>query len=404
MTKLALLTSATGGGAGIAAVRVYHSLLSVKEPDVKIDLLDIKTLGYSIPIDVSPQTNASNKIISDTHYTVEYPGFVRSSLIDQLSKYDAINLHWCSYLISCTEIKLLLDLGNKIIFTLHDFYYLLGGCHYPSACINWQDQCCTCAQIDKQRFPKYSAYDNFKLKQKIFSYPNAQLVTPSNYLTNMASSIFPNICNKPLTIRNPLDKDIYYPNKYPQAIIVNDKFKTVKIMIVADSALERRKAFPLGIAAIKEAALKLHNFNILIDLCIVGANSEYLVRELEGSSLSFNFTGRKTPAELADIYRDVHIVFSPSLEDNWPNILVESFACGAMHVVGPGHGCEEFVNLYNSGVVAESYSVQDLSESIQKICVQITSGKTKDFNVNQKSFIGDHDPLVIGRKYLNEYI
>ena len=126
MTKLALLTSASGGGAGIAAVRVYHSLLSVKKPDVKIDLLDIETLGYSIPIDVSPQTNASNKIISDTHFTIEYPGFVRSSLIEQLSEYDAINLHWCSFLISCTEIKLLLDLGKKILFTLHDFYYLLG--------------------------------------------------------------------------------------------------------------------------------------------------------------------------------------------------------------------------------------------------------------------------------------
>ena len=116
MSKFALLTSASGGGAGIAAVRVYNSLLSVKEPDVKVDLLDIETLGYSIPIDVSPHSNASNKTISDTHYTVEYPGFVRSDLIDQLSEYDSINLHWCSYLISCAEIKLLLDLGKKIIF------------------------------------------------------------------------------------------------------------------------------------------------------------------------------------------------------------------------------------------------------------------------------------------------
>ena len=276
---------------------------------MKIDLLDIETLGYSIPIDVSPQTNASNNIISDTHYTVEYPGFVRSSLIDQLSEYDAINLHWCSYLISCTEIKLLLDLGKKIILTLHDFYYLLGGCHYPSTCMNWKNQCFTCPQIDKQRFAFYSTYDNFKLKQKVFSYPNAHLVTPSNYLSNMASSIFPEICNKPLTIRNPLDKDIYYQKDSLQSGIKNHETKIVKIMIVADSAMERRKAFPLGIAAIKEAASKLHNSNILIDLFIVGANSEYLVKELEGSSLSFNFTGRKTPAELADIYRDVHIVF-----------------------------------------------------------------------------------------------
>ena len=48
MSKFALLTSASGGGAGIATVRIYHSLLSVKEPDVKVDLLDIETLGYSI--------------------------------------------------------------------------------------------------------------------------------------------------------------------------------------------------------------------------------------------------------------------------------------------------------------------------------------------------------------------
>ena len=49
MKKLALLTSASSGGAGIAAKRVYSSLLNLKQQDLRIDLptIGLKTIKQS---------------------------------------------------------------------------------------------------------------------------------------------------------------------------------------------------------------------------------------------------------------------------------------------------------------------------------------------------------------------
>ena len=126
MTKIALLTSATGGGAGIAAQRVFNALKRVEDNDDQIDLLDMNSLGGPIPTDVASHSGGSNKIFSDTHYTVEFPGYVRSELIDRLCQYDALNIHWCSYMLTLSEIKAIACAGKKIVFTCHDFYYFLG--------------------------------------------------------------------------------------------------------------------------------------------------------------------------------------------------------------------------------------------------------------------------------------
>jgi glycosyltransferase involved in cell wall biosynthesis len=398
MTKIALLTSATGGGGGIAAKRVYNALMQVKDNGDQIDLLDMKSLGGPIPTDVAPHSGGSNKIFSDTHYTVEFPGYVRSEVVDRLCRYDALNIHWCSYLLTLSEIHAIACAGKKIVFTCHDFYYFLGGCHYPHACNSWQSGCTSCPQVDTNRFPDYSPRDNLEFKKNIFSMPNVVLTVPSNYLAYMASSIMPYAFNHPKVIRNPLDGKLFYRSKETS---VKKKPKAIQILLIADSAKERRKALPHGLKAVDIATKELNPKGIKIELMIVGGDFKYLEEPASSLQCSVKMLGKLQQEELAQTYRNVDIIFSPSLEDNWPNILVEAYACGALAVVGPGHGCEEFVNTYECGLVSETYRLKDFAEAICKLIELINHDEMFGHNgTAYNNFAEDHDPQLIGMKYL----
>lgn len=399
MAKYAVMTSASGGGGGIAAVRVFHSLLHAKDKDDQIDLLDIQALGGPVPTDVAPHHGGSNKIFSDTHYTVEFPGYVRSDVIERLSQYDSLNLHWCSYLLTLSEIVHIANNGTTIVFTCHDFHYFLGGCHYPHTCTSWQAGCIRCPQLNIVSYPSYSPKDSLLQKQLLFQRPNVWLTTPSNYLTGMATAILAESANPPLTIRNPLDSSLFFKSKDSHS----RASKNVKILMISDSAQERRKAFPLGIEALRLATKdKQFTTNYSVELYIVGGSSDSLKPFIAGLNASVQLLGKLDQSELASVYQSVDIVFTPSLEDNWPNILVEAYACGVQKfVVGPGHGCAEFVSIYECGEISESYEAASFADAVIRAS---SSMGDNAMEINAKAytqFLNDHDPYHIGRQYIN---
>jgi hypothetical protein len=114
--KIAILSSASAGGAGIAAFRIYQAFVANSEHEV--DFFDMTTLGQ-VNIEVSPTDSASNGKITNTHFTIDYASDVRQWVIDLLMDYDAINVQWASYLVSLSEIHELAKSGKKILFTLH---------------------------------------------------------------------------------------------------------------------------------------------------------------------------------------------------------------------------------------------------------------------------------------------
>ena len=181
MPKICILSSASGGGGGIAAKRVFEAIESVHTD--KVDFLTMQELG-SINQSISPQLSGSNNIKYNTHFTIEYSDYeIRSDLIDKLSIYDVINIHWCSYLISVNEIYYLASIGKKIVITMHDFYYALDGSHYPYTSQKYQTECFGRSdQLDYNKFPYYSPHLNFLAKRRLLRKSNVKIVAPSQFL------------------------------------------------------------------------------------------------------------------------------------------------------------------------------------------------------------------------------
>ena len=388
--QIAVLSSAGGGGGGIAAHRVASAL--EKMDGVSAKFLTGEGLGGFLPSEVAPQKNMSNRKLTDTHYTVEYPGYRRDWLIEYLSRFDIVNVHWASYLLSLGELDALSRRGTRMLFTLHDFHYITGGCHYPAGCTGMNTGCFNCQQVDSDLCDSKFIPINLRIKQGIFARSNVHLSAPSQYLRDMAvaTGIIP--AERAHVLRNP-----YLPLD-PEITRVRDG--TTRILLVADSLTERRKAMPLALDSLAELQRRIGAGDgagpIMVD--IVGQADDALLERLKNSQVPYQLHGRITDhARLVDIFALNDIVLSCSYEDNWPNILVEAGAYGCIPVVGPGHGCEEFVKTYDSGAVAPAYTAGDFADTLARVAGDVTIRGVPDSGVQERICAEHHQDLISAR-------
>ncbi len=382
---LAVLSSASAGGAGIAARRMASAMIA--HSSFQTDFIDGTALGAILPEDVSKQSSFSNHTISDTHFTYEYPGYSRGWVIDLLRSYDVLNIQWASYLLSLAELDALSSTGKPIFFTAHDFHYLTGGCHYPADCSRFHTDCRNCPQIDRSRISPARIASNHAIKRKIFARPNVHLIAPSVWLHDhiVAAGIVPPA--RAHVVRNP-----YVAENPP---ILDRKRDPLRILLIADSLYEGRKQMPLALEAlallVTERAAKGGDPNITVDL--VGRSDKALLAGLRTAGVPHKSHGRivDNHARLSQIFARTDIMLTCSNEDNWPNILVETGAYGALPIVGPGHGCAEFVQRYNFGEIASDYTAPAFAAAITR---GIECWRKEAAAKNLEKIRADHAPQV----------
>lgn len=388
--KVGVLSSASGGGAGIAACRVTDALNSAS--GITAEFIDMNALACRLPDDAAPPRSMSNRKMTDTHFTVEYPGYVRGWLIEMLKRYDVLNVHWASYLIGLAELDELSRAGMPILFTMHDFYYITGGCHYPAECDRHASGCLACPQVDRDQCSPDVIAENLKWKKRIFGRPNVHLAAPSRFLVDAAckSGIVPE--TRAHVLRNP-----YFAEK---GVGPRPFGKIPRIVLIADSFAERRKGMPLAIESLADARRQLTvqepgETPFIVD--IIGNADDVLQSALEQSGLEYELHGIITDhRDLARRLSCCDFLLTCSFEDNWPNVLVEAGAYGVVPVVGPGHGCEEFVREFATGEVAGDYSVSCFAKSL---ITAIHKHHPEHVNTFSQSVSKVHDPDLVLSNY-----
>ena len=352
--NIAILSSASAGGAGIAAYRIFEALSSTHQNN--IDFFDITALG-AVDQSISPQRSATNNRITNTHFTFDYATESRQWVINLLSKYDVINIQWASYLISTSEILALAKLGKKILFTLHDFYYITGGCHYPAGCLGYLNGCHACPQVDENICDQSTVQDSLIIKHTIFSHANVHLSAPSAFITESAirSEIVPR--NRAHVLRNAYTPILNANTEKPE--------NSYTLLLIADTFDEERKGLALAVESIKNAASALCTNTREFQLHLVGGLDVEVIKRLDNTGVKVISHGHiKQHEKLVDIFQQCQFVLSCSYEDNWPNILVESASYGCIPIVGHWHGCEEFTSTFSTGVVADNYSANSFAKAI----------------------------------------
>ncbi len=373
MKILLLSTFDTSGGAARSAYRLHQGLIncgtdsrmlvqakfsqdsSVFGADQKVTqkLSRLKTSIDSLPKILFRGLDKKKR----TPYSLHWTPTINLPKIKELDP-DVINIHWIGG--GFLKIETIPQLKKPIVWTLHDMWPFTGGCHYSQECDRYQKTCGNCPQMP----PKYNLDLSswvWQRKSKAWTHFNPTIVTPSRWLANCArsSSLFQNY--RIQVIPYGLNTEIYRPFEQSFA---RDKFHlpTNKYLILfgaSDALSNPRKGFDYLQSALE--ILKVSELRDRCELVIFGASqSDEISLGIKAHYLG-NLSDETT---LAQVYSAADVFVAPSLEDNLPNTVMESIACGTPCVAFDIGGMPDMIDHQQNGYLAKPVDAIDLARGI----------------------------------------
>jgi glycosyltransferase involved in cell wall biosynthesis len=286
-----------------------------------------------------------------------FEGGVNHVNINRLNP-DLVHLHWFNK--GMLSIVTLAKIEKPIIWTLHDMWAFTGGCHYTGNCTRYLQLCGECPQLGSHKIQDWS-YRIQQEKVKFFQNLSIHLVSPSHWLAQCvhASGLFKKATLS--VIPNGLNLKTYSPQGKAQ---VRSKFNLPAeqplILFGAMNLNEVRKGFIL----LKQALAILKNSNIVSNPALLTFGSDIPESESLGFQVySMGFISSEN--HLAEIYSAADVFVAPSLQDNLPNTVMESLACGTPVVAFDIGGMPDMIEHQKNGYLAKPYDVTDLAHGIE---------------------------------------
>jgi len=273
----------------------------------------------------------------------------------QIPSADIVNLHFISGFLDYQEF---FKQPRKVIWTLHDMNPFTGGCHYDLGCGRYRRSCGSCPQLGSSSMGDLSS-KVWRRKQKFFGQLDPrqfQLVALNRWMQAEVENS-PLLNRFPVTvIPNGVDTSVFMPGNARVAreflgIGADERV----ILFVSASLTNRRKGFDLLDKALQQLGSR-ENTRLLT----VGSSEPSLKSGLPHLHLG----NIENETLLSQIYTAADMLVIPSLQDNLPNTVLESMACGTP-VVGFGvGGIPDMVRHQVTGLLAEPEDVKGLHENI----------------------------------------
>jgi len=274
-----------------------------------------------------------------------YPSFLLKQ-IDQLDP-DIIHLHLLTN--SMLSIYEMGKIKKPLVWTMHDMWPFSGGFHYSNDYINHDG-----SSISKIILG---------VKKRYWKNLNINLVSPSKWLADLAQKSDLFIKEQVEVIQNPIDQKIFRQHDKLKAreIVGLEPDEKVILFGAVKATTDKRKGYDHLKLAL-EIFSEINN-SWKVRLVIFGAS-----RPVEEPYFPFpsTYLGRLyDQTTLSLLYSAADVVLVPSMLDNYPNVILESLACGTPVVAFNVGGIPEMINHKENGFLAEPFSPDDLSEGIQ---------------------------------------
>lgn len=364
--KVLHITTSYKGGAGIAAYRLH---LALQDQGVSSGYLSRgKTIGFNgveheddflkykkpsifqilrhrlFPSKKLRRLQYLNKIKEKLQCEVATFPIANISLHEHSMVQDAdiIHLHWIGGILDYPTF--FTAINKPIVWTLHDMNPFMGIFHF---------------QHDAFQNKEITSLASEMLDIKIHalrSIKKGALVSPSSWLLEEAklSKVFSHF-NEHTVIANGVDTaEFTIADKMQVRERFNISEKEHVLLFVAGSLDLYRKGFDL-----LEEALSL--IDSPITLLTVGKGIINIAnKQVKIVPLGF----LKTPQELAAAYSAADVFVLPSREDNLPNTMLESFACGTPIISFAVGGMKEHIIKETNGMLAQEISAKALANTI----------------------------------------
>ena len=319
-----------------------------------------------------------------------------NAVIDQLPHCDIINVHWIDNFLDYKSFFTSVPKNIPVVWTLHDMNAFTGGCHYDLGCGRFADKCGFCPQLLNQ-FSNDLSRKIWDHKKKIYSgvKPNRlHIVTPSHWLAREAhrSNLLKNF--RITVIPNGIDSDIYAPrnqNIIREALGIPLKAKV--ILFVAQDISIRRKGFHL----LKKLMMNLTSWDELWLISIGKGNPD-----INCMSRHIHIGTIENERLLSAVYSAADLTVITSIQDNLPNTVMESMACGTPVIGFNVGGIPDMIREGYTGILIPVGDIDCMSEALANLLRDDKRLKEMSFNCRELA-IKEYDLKIQAECYLRLY-
>lgn len=370
--KICHLSTSNGrGGAYAAAYRLHQGLLRAgidsrmvvaeKTGDDQTVITHSSKAGklwhrVAPTIDAFPLHVYRNR--NNAMFSIEWaPDIVLSNI--KRCEPDLIHLHWvCNgYL----NVKSFPKFNKPLLWTIHDMWPFTGGCHYSQDCARYKDSCGKCPQLNSSI---HNDISTCILKRKKNHWKNADLsiVAPSSWLAKCAreSFLFKEINID--VIPNGLDTNIFKPidRKIARDILNLPSDRKLLLFGAVDATADKRK----GLHYLQLALEKINHAGQgnRIELLIFGSSQRNTKLDANIKAHYLGILNDDIAMVLA--YSAADIFIAPSVQDNLPNTVMESMACGTPCVAFHIGGMPDMIEHEQNGYLAQPFDSDDIAQGI----------------------------------------
>ena len=268
---------------------------------------------------------------------------------------DVLHCHWIGG--GFVPLRELSKVDCPVVWSQHDAWAFTGGCHYPSECLRFKDECGKCPQLGSRRVHDLSWW-NRRARRQLTEWVTAW-VFPSVWLAELSVA----------TRIVPKERTYVLPNGIDEPeFALGDRASARQKLGIPDTALvmaggaadlgEPRKGFAL----LPEAVARIAKMTGRECRVVVFGRSNRAF--LERLSVPVIDMGPLRPTEVATVFHAADLTLLPSLQDNLPNVAIESLACGCPVVGFNSGGFSEIIEQGQTGAIAKDSTAGGLAEAV----------------------------------------
>jgi glycosyltransferase involved in cell wall biosynthesis len=310
---------------------------------------------------------------------------------------DIVHLHWVGG--GFVPLGQIPKFQSPVVWTLHDMWAFTGGCHYDDACGRYREGCGACPQLNSRASFDLSRW-TWRRKSGLWAGLNLTLVCPSRWMADCAgrSALFRG--RRIEVIPNGLDLAGFKPmdKAFCKRLLGFPENKRMILFGAMAATRDKKKGFAHLAPALRKFAQTEASRGC--ELVIFGASRP---EDPPDFGLPGRYMGRlRDEISLAALYSAADVMVAPSLQDNLPNTVMESLACGTPVAAFEVGGMPDLIEHGQNGFLARPLDAEHLAAGIRWILEDGNRWNTLSANARSKAE-ASHALSKVAERHLNLY-
>ncbi|MEJ6776549.1 MAG: glycosyltransferase [Crocinitomicaceae bacterium] len=277
---------------------------------------------------------------------------------------DITHLHWVGN--GFVSLLGLSKISGPIVITLHDMWFLTGGCHVNLECHNYQYGCETCPRLGNKILGRNLTKNHFRNKSKFFQNGDIEIIVLSSWMQDLAlkSPMLKGI--KIHLVPNGIDLNVFKPHNITEARLLFNLPKNDSLILFGgiSALVDYNKGFDLLERALKSFRGDRGNLKL-----ITFGSENVELSNIDGIPI-INIGVLRDEVSLSALYSAVNLVVVPSRQESFSQISAEAISCGTPVVAFDHSGPRDIINHKENGFLATPYEVQELTDGIEWLLKQ----------------------------------